>query len=156
MLAASQSLEASMAAAQAAAARPGDEQMTCDALQAEMVTSMNDPAMQSQIASLGEWAQSQQAQAQAGRAQALGMAGMSMMGGLASAFIPGAGMAQSLMMQAQIQAMQGQANANMAERTAMMSNVESMMPAMMRGQRLFELAQAQQCAFLNDPAFAPQ
>lgn len=156
MSAAGQSLEASMAAAQAAAVRPGDEQLTCDALQAEMAATMNDPAMQAQIASLGQWAQGQQDQANAARGQALGMAGASIAGGLAGAFIPGAGMAQALAAQAQIGAMQAQANANVAGRTAMMGNVEGMMPNIMRGQRIHELAQARQCAFLNDPSLQNQ
>ena len=32
----------------------------------------------------------------------------------------------------------------------MMGNMSNMMPAMMRGQRLYELAQAQECAFVED------
>lgn len=155
MMQAGSSLEASMAAAQAAAARPGDEQMTCDALQAEMTATMNDPALQARIAEMGVWAQGQQDQANAARGQAMGMMGMSFFSGLASSFIPGAGYAQSLAMRAQTQAMQSQMDANMAGRADMMGNMEAMMPQMMRGQRLYELAEAQQCAFLQQQA-APQ
>lgn len=149
------SFEASMAAAQAAAVRPGDEQMTCDALQVEMTTTMNDPAMQAQIASLGQWAQGQQDQANAARSQAMGMMGFSIFSSLAGAFIPGAGMAQSLAMRAQSQAMESQMEANLASRMEMMGGVQSMMPQMMRGQRLYELAQAQQCAFISEPGVTP-
>ncbi|GAN00534.1 hypothetical protein U91I_04200 [alpha proteobacterium U9-1i] len=155
MMAAGQSLETSMAAAQAAAARPGDEHMTCDAIQSEMIMTMNDPAMQAQIASLGQWAQSRQNQAQDARSAMSGMAMSSIIGGLASSFIPGAGYAQSLAMQAQISGMQAQADANNRESAAMMGGVENMMPQMMRGQRLYELAEAQECAFLQEMA-APQ
>jgi hypothetical protein len=152
MTEAGSSLEASMAAAQAAAVRPGDELLTCEALQAEMTTTMSDPAMQAQIASLGQWAQGQQDQASNMRGQAMGMMGMSMFTGLASSFVPGLGYAQSLAMQALMRGMEAQADANNRESAAMMANVETMMPQMMRGQRLYELAQAQQCAFLQEQA----
>jgi hypothetical protein len=155
MEAETQSIEASMAAAQAAAARPGDEQLTCEALQAEMNVTMNDPAMQAQLAQMGAQAQGQMDQANAARGQMMGMMGMSLFTGLASSFIPGAGYAQSLAMRAQSQAMQSQADANVASRLEMARNVEGMMPQIMRGQRIYELAQARQCPFLNDPNAPP-
>ena len=52
-------LEQSMADAQAQAPRPGDEQLNCDQLQTEMVTTMQDPAVQSAMAANGADAQAQ-------------------------------------------------------------------------------------------------
>lgn len=147
--------EQSMAAAQAASARPGDEQMTCDQLQAEMMTVMNDPAMQANIAQMGASAQAQMDRAQSARSQGMGM-GMAGMGmGFLSAFVPGLGFAQQAMMMNQARQAQQQANQATAERQVMMANTQEIMPQMMRGQRLYELAQAQSCAFLQQQG-APQ
>ena len=82
-----------------------------------------------------------------------GMAmGMGMMGGIASAFIPGMGFAQSMAMRAYGARMQGEANANQALMAEQAANTEAAMPTLMRGQRIYELAQAKSCAFLQAPA----
>jgi hypothetical protein len=83
------SMMASQAQAQASAARPGDEAKSCDSLQAEMVSTLNDPKVQASIASMGASAQAQQERAKAAQAGAVaGAAGMTALG-IAGAFIPG-------------------------------------------------------------------
>jgi hypothetical protein len=47
--------------------------------------------------------------------------------------------------------MEQQTQANQAQMMSMMGNMEASMPYVMRGQRLYELGQAQQCAFLQAP-----
>jgi hypothetical protein len=149
-------MQASQAQAGAAAVHEGDDALTCDAIQAEMITTMNDPAVQQQMASMGAWAQGQQAQANGARA-AIGqnmMAGM--FTGFLSSFIPGAGYAQAMAQQAQANRQAQQAQQNMSEMTQMSAGMESIMPQMMRGQRLYELGQAKSCAFLQEPQQPPQ
>jgi hypothetical protein len=144
------SMEAAQAQAQAGAVRPGDEALSCDQLQAEFTTVMNDPAIRQGAAELGQWAQAQQAQMNAARTRAMAQAGASMAIGLASSFIPGLGYAQQAMMAAQHRAMQAQAEGNMQEAARHMGAMQAMLPAAYRGQRLYELAQARECAFLQE------
>jgi hypothetical protein len=44
---------------------------------------------------------------------------------------------------------QGQAQQNMAQMAEMAERVSAIMPQIMRGQRVYELAQARQCAFIT-------
>ncbi|MGE0595451.1 MAG: hypothetical protein AB7P07_03750 [Hyphomonadaceae bacterium] len=151
-------MDASMAAAQAQAIRPGDEALTCEQIQTEMAAAMQDPAVQTVIADMGAWGVERQAQADAARRGA-GMqiaGGMAM--GLASAFIPGAGFAAMAAQQAMMAGAQARASQNQADVAELGASMETIMPQMMRGQRLYELAQQQQCAFLEQAdaeAFAP-
>jgi hypothetical protein len=156
MVAAAERMQLAQTQAEAAAIRPGDEALECDALQAEMGAIGSSPEMQAFAASQGAWAQSQMDQANQARAGAIAQAGMGMAMGLASSFIPGLGMAQGLAMQAQAQAMQGQANQNQLEMATNMEAVTAMMPAMMRGQRVYQLAETKQCAFLQEQSAPPQ
>jgi hypothetical protein len=149
-------LEASQAAAQAAAIRPGDEEMTCEALQAEFTAVMNDPAMRQAQAEMGQWAQERQAQMNQARGQAMAQVGVSVGMGIASSFIPGLGYAQQAMMMAQTRRMQRQAAQNQTETIEQAANAQAMLPAAYRGQRLYDLAQAKHCAFLQEQAPAPQ
>lgn len=152
-----QAMEQAQAAAMAGSARPGDEALTCEAMQAEIVTSMNDPAFQAMIASNGAWAQGQMDQANAARGQAMGNMAMGMGMGLASAFIPGMGMAASMAMRAQTAGMQAQANQNQAEMMQRAQSMEAHMPMLYRMQRVTELAQAKQCPFMQEMSgAAPQ
>jgi hypothetical protein len=143
-------MEAAMAAAQAQAQRPGDEALTCDQLQGEIATLMQDPAMQSFAAESGAWAQEQIDAMNAARGRAQAQMGFSMFMSIASAFVPGLGYAQMATQQAQAMEQQRQAAQNMAQMSAMVERMTPIMPQMMRGQRIYELAQAQQCAFLQE------
>lgn len=142
-------LEQSMADAQAQAARPGDEQLTCEQLQEEMVTTMQDPAVQSAIAANGADAQAQMDRANEARGQMRAQMATGLFMGLASAFIPGMGYAQMATQQMQAAQMQRQQQQNMAQMAVMLERMTPIMPQMMRGQRVYELAQAQQCAFIE-------
>ena len=66
--------------------------------------------------------------------------------------IPGAGYAQMATQQMQAAQMQRQAQQNMAQMNEMMERMLPIMPQMMRGQRLYELGQARQCAFVQHGA----
>ena len=130
--AAMENLDQAMTAAQAQAAHPGDENLTCDQLQEEITTTMSDPAVQSAVAANGADAQAQMDRMNEARGQMRAQMATSMFMGLASAFIPGMGYAQMATQQMQAAQYQRQQQQNMA-----------------RGQRVYELAQAQQCAFIQ-------
>lgn len=142
-------LEQTMAAAQAQASRPGDEQLTCDQLQNEMVTTMQDPAVQAAIAANGADAQQQMDRMNGARGQMQAQMGVSMFVGIASAFVPGLGYAQMAQQQAMAAQNQHQAQQNMAQMAQMAERMSGIMPQMMRGQRVYELGQAQNCAFVQ-------
>lgn len=143
-------MDTAMAEAQAQASRPGDEALSCEALEAEMIATTQDPAFQARVVENGAWAQGQldQMNAQAGRMRA--QMGMSMILGLASSFIPGSGYAQMFAQRAMAAGQQAQAEQNMAQMMQMAEGLIPFMPQMYRGQRVYELAQAQQCAFVQD------
>ncbi|HWA00662.1 MAG TPA: hypothetical protein VG841_10155 [Caulobacterales bacterium] len=142
--------EATQAAAAAQAQHPGDDQLTCDQIQTEMTSTMSDPAVQTQIQQMGAWAQEQQQRADAGRAQAGAQIVGNMALGLASSFVPWLGYSQMAAQRAQMSQMQNRADDAQARADQLMSGMEGVMPQLMRGQRLYELAQGQQCAFLQE------
>lgn len=144
--------QTAMDQAQAQAARQGDEALTCEQMETEMVTMMDDPAVKDRIASMGATAQNMQNQAAEQQRRARAQMAVGFFTGLASSFIPGAGMAQGLAMQGQVRAQQAQAAQNQAQMMSMMNDMIPMMPMMMRGQHLYELGQTKQCAFTQQPA----
>lgn len=148
-------MEQAMADAQASARRPGDEALTCEQLEGEVVITMQDPQVQTVIASQGAYGQQQLDRMNEARGQQrVGMA-TSLFMGVASAFIPGAGYAAMAQQQMQAAQMQRQSQANMAQMMEMAQQMQTIMPQLMRGQRLYELGQAQSCSFTQQQQ-APQ
>jgi hypothetical protein len=143
-------LLAQQAAAEAAANRPGDSAMTCEAIQVEMDVMFNDPAFKANVAASGAAAQAQMDQAKSAQAGFAATTGAAMAAGVAGSFIPGvggyAGMAAANAQMAAAMAQMPAANRN---RDIMYANIGAMVPQMMRGQRLNELAQAKNCAFIK-------
>ena len=147
-------MEQSMAAAQAAAVRPGDDALTCEQLEGEIVTTMQDPAIQSVIAENGAYGEEQMARMREAQGRARAQVATSMFMGIASAFIPGLGYAQMAQQQMQAAQMQRQQQQSMADMMAMAQRMQTIMPQMMRGQRIYELGQAKSCAFTQQQASA--
>jgi hypothetical protein len=142
---------AAQSAAQASAARPGDDAKSCDALQAEMAATMNDPQVQSAIASMGASAQAQQDRAKAAQAGAVAGAATSTALGIAGSFIPGLSwFSQGAMMAQQANAV-SQMNAANRDRSKMMTDISSVMPQLYRGQHLYDLATRKNCSFTKQP-----
>jgi hypothetical protein len=144
-----ENMMAAQAAAERAAVRPGDEALSCDALQTELATVMKDPAFQAAIASSGAAAQAQMDQAKAAQATAAGLGATSIATGIASSFIPGMGWLAGAAMQAQVAEAQAKMPAADRARAQMIGDVTSMLPTMYRGQRIHELATAKKCAFVS-------
>jgi hypothetical protein len=143
---------AAQAQAQATAARPGDEALSCDALQSEMTVMFNDPAFQASVNSMGASAQSQMDRAKAAQAGAVGLGIGSMAAGIAGSMIPGMGWLGMAGVQAQQAAAMAQMPAADRARAQMMGDTVAIMPQIYRGQRIYELAQAKKCAFINNQA----
>lgn len=143
-------LEQSMADAQAQAQRPGDEALTCEQLEAEFTAIMQDPDVQSAIAGQGAYGEEQIARMNAARGRARAQMGVGLFMGIAAGFVPGLGYAQMAQQQAMAAQQQRDAQANMAQMAQMAERMTPIMPQMMRGQRLYELGQAQQCAFVQE------
>jgi hypothetical protein len=142
-------MEASMAAAQAQAQRPGDEALTCEQLETEIATTMQDPAVQQAVAANGADAQAQLDQMNAARGRMRSQMATGLFMGIASSFIPGLDYAQMAGQQMQMAQQQRQAQQNMAQMMQMAERMQGIMPQMMRGNRIYELAQAKQCAFVQ-------
>lgn len=140
-------LEQSMARAQADAIRPGDEARTCEELETEFSAMMQDPQVQAVVAENGAEAQEQMDRMNAAQGRVRAQMGVGLFMGLASSFVPGLGYAQMAAQQAMAAQQQRQAEQNMAQMMQMAERTNSIMPQLMRGQRVHELAQAKQCAF---------
>jgi hypothetical protein len=138
-------LQSGLEAAQAGAIRPGDESLSCEALGAELVASVRQPAVQSYVTKWGAVAQERMA---AMNAAAPGMAAQSALA-VFSALVPGGAWAGHAGGVAQAQAQQAQAASNMQQAMQQAQETMAILPHMMRGQRVIELAQARTCPWLQ-------
>ena len=147
-------LQAHQAAAEAQAAQPGDEDLTCDQLMTEMGAIGTDPTMQGNAAALGQWAQQTRTQGEDQRQQAMTQVAPNLAASAAAAMIPGAGMVTQPVQMAQQQQIARQAEeqtlANQAAMADASQHSAAMMPGAARGMHLYELAQQRQCTFLQE------
>jgi len=137
-------LQAGLEAAQAAANRPGDAALGCDALEKELVASVKHPAVESYVAKSGAAAQQQQAAMNAAMGRAATQTALTLFGSL----VPGGagpGLAGTAALQ---QSQQAQAAQNIEQRMQQAQEMIGIMPQMMRGQRVIELAQGRNCDWL--------
>lgn len=139
-------LQSALAAAEAAANRPGDESLGCDALQSELVATAKDPAVQSFVAKSGAIAQEKMAAMNAAAAGMGAQAAMTIM----SSVMPGGGWAGYGANVAQAEAAKVQAGRNMQQMMQQAQEMMTIMPQMMRGQKVIELAQRRDCQWLKD------
>jgi hypothetical protein len=150
-------MQAAMATAQSKAIKKGDEKLSCDALLAELVSVTQDPAMQAAAIKLGAWSKEKQDELNAKAAAAKGemAVGMTMglMGGLVTALMPGLSgiTGRGEMARQHTHAMQQQAEAaRNVQSIAELGNVMMpILPGLMRGERVIELAQTRQCEWMQ-------
>jgi type II secretory pathway pseudopilin PulG len=151
-----QKLQTAMADAQTKAIRPGDAAMNCDALQNELQAAALDPAVQNVAKENGVVAKEKLDEIEKGTAEAKAAAATQIatgiFSGLASALVPGAGLVTGRAQQAAARAEAAQAQAqtakNLQDMNAMMDRTILILPQMMRGQRMMELAYAKQCPWI--------
>jgi hypothetical protein len=147
-----QDMQKAMAAAQAAASQPGDEGLSCDALQEQMIASVNNPAVKDVVSKQGAQAQAQVDKLNAAKSnQSKASVAAQVAQGFASSFVPGFGAAQMAAAAAQAQSQMAEAAVNQQQMMANMQAMMTIMPQMMRGQRLYELAAGKKCAWVSGP-----
>jgi hypothetical protein len=143
-------LQTAMIAAQQAAIKPGDEALPCEALDKELVSTMNSPAIQAYAAKTNaayaqEIAAQQQKKtpmaAQTAAAMAAALAPAAGMTGMASMPPVAPGQAMTPQQMQQMIAAQQQAS------IAYMNQLAPIMPALMRSQRVTMLALAKNCTW---------
>jgi hypothetical protein len=151
-----QKLQTAMADAQTKAIRPGDAAMNCEALQGALQAAVLDPAVQTVAKQNGAVAQEQLDAIEKGTAEAKAAAATriasGMVQGLASAFVPGAGAFTAASQQAAARAQAAQAQTqvakNLQDMNAMMDRMIVILPQLMRGQHVMELAYGKQCPWI--------
>ena len=139
-------LQQTYAAAEAAAVRPGDENLDCDGLATELVAVAKDSAVQAYIVKAGAAAQRQYDAMNAAAAAMAAQSAFTLIGSI----VPGGGWAGHSAAVAQAEAQKLQAARNIQERMQMAQEMMSIMPQMMRGNRVVQLAQARNCAWLAE------
>jgi hypothetical protein len=146
-----QKLADAMERAQREAVRAGDEQLDCAALEQQLVAAVNAPAVQDYVARSGDPAQRDTAQVRPDPGRMTGQAAMTAF----SSLVPGgawAGLAASM---GQAAGMQAQTAQNVQQRMQQSNDMVAILPQMLRGQRVIELAQARQCAWLPADVMNP-
>jgi hypothetical protein len=138
-------LEVKMAAAVAGANKPGDVALGCEAIQKELVATVKDPAMQAVFVKQGAWAQQQIDKLNAVPGAPTGSVAAQLLTGFAPSFVPGLGAAGMAAQAAQAQAMEAQATMNQQQMMQRMQGMSTILPQLMRSQRLVELGQARKC-----------
>ena len=143
-------VQSAMVAAQAAAVKPGDEALPCEALHKELVSTMTDPAIQTYAAKTNA-AYAKQLEVQQQKKTPMTPEAAA---ALAAALVPGAGMAgmppmpqmtpgQAMTPQQMQQLMAAQQQASIAY----MNQLTPIMPALMRSQRVTMLAMTKNCTW---------
>jgi len=141
---------AALESAQKTASRPGDAAMNCEALEKELVTTVNDPAIQAFVEKNGAAAQKDYEALKTGTAAMTGQ----MAASIAASLVPGADFAQIAAAQAQAPFQAAQAAQRVEGRAMQFSELLKILPQLMRGQRVIELAAMKQCAWATGAGLA--
>ena len=143
----SRDLQSALDAAQAAAIRPGDEALGCDALERELVAAAKHPALQAYIAKSGVAAQQQ---IDAMNAMASGRTATQAAMTVFSAVVPGGAWLGHNAAVAQAESQRAQAETHVQRRMQQAQEMVGILPQLLRGQRVLELAQTRDCGWLRD------
>jgi hypothetical protein len=150
MMQSANEMAATMESAQKASIHTGDDLMTCNAIQHELVSVAQDPALQQTLTRMGERGKAQQEKLAAAQSEnARGASAAQMFSGFAAALVPGAGRATMAAEAAQAQTQAAEAAQNQAALMTQMQAMVPLMPKLMRGQRLYELAVKRNCDWLT-------
>lgn len=135
-----------MEAAQAQASQPGDEKLTCDELQEQMLAIAQDPAFLERIEAAGAAAEKDRAQMQAGKGEIAAKSAATVI----AATLPGGDMSHMMATAMEHQSKAAQGKARTQARIAEGQQMMAFMPKLMRGQHLVELAAARKCDWAAD------
>jgi len=133
--------------AQAAARRPGDEKLSCEELQTELGTTVNDPTVQANVAAGGAAAERDMAALAEAKKAYDAQLPASVAAGVAASAAPGGQYAATARAVAEAESKKGIAAERLQERASLAAGAMQMMPQLMRGQRIIELGTAKGCEF---------
>ena len=136
-----QAMMQGMESAQTAAWRPGDDKLTCEALQEQLVAVVQDPKFLADVQAAGAAAEQDVARMQAAEGEVAAKSAAT----LIASVMPGAAMGHMTASAAENQERAAAGSARMQEMMAVRQQMMSHMGEVMRGQRLIELAQAKKC-----------
>jgi hypothetical protein len=132
---------ADMEKAQAAAIKPGDEKLSCDQLESELVAVTQDPEFQGFVQATGDEAEKRQAEMKLPKSQ---VAALTLRSAL-MATMPGAAFPGMAAAQADAMAKGAKSMSDMQSRMQRTQKLAALMPKLMRGQRVIELAAGKSC-----------
>lgn len=136
-----QAMMKAMETAQAEANQPGDQRLTCDQLQEQLVGIAQDPAFLAHVKAAGIAAEKDMAQMQVAQGDIAAKSAATII----ASTVPGAAMGHMTASAAENQAKVAQGAARLQSRMAEGQQMMAFMPKLMRGQRLIELATARKC-----------
>jgi hypothetical protein len=136
-----QKLAEAMEKAEREAVRPGDEKLDCPALERQLVAEVTAPSFQAFIARSGRQAEQDMARTRVDPAKMTAQAAVTAFAALA----PGGGWMGLAAATGQAAGAQVQATQNIQQRMQQANEMVQILPQLMRGQRVIELAQARKC-----------
>jgi hypothetical protein len=140
-----QAMMKAMERAQAEASQPGDQQLTCVQLQELLVGIAQDPALLAHVKAAGIEAEKDMAQLQVPQSEIAAKTAATFI----ASMVPGAAMGHMTASAAENQAKVAQGAMRVQSRMAEGQQMMALMPKLMRGQRLIELAMARKCEWVT-------
>ena len=138
-----QAMAKAMEKAQAEASKPGDDILTCEQLEGELFAATQTPDFQAHVGDTAAEAEKRKKEMDLPKGQ---IAMQTFRAALMST-TPGAAMGGMAQAQAQAMAQGAQGMKQMKERAERTQKLTALLPTLMRGQRLIELASAKSCGW---------
>jgi hypothetical protein len=138
-----EAMSKAMREAEQAASQPGDKKLSCEQLQEQFLAASTDPALQAQVSEAAAQAEKDTTVSQAAQGEIASQTATT----VAGAVVPGASMAAMLATAANAEAAKARGAQHMQSRMAQAGNMLTLLPSLMRGQRLMELATEKKCAW---------
>lgn len=146
-----QKLSAALEKAQRESIRRGDEELDCPALEKQLIEQVTAPSVQGYIEKAGEQAARDQEKTKPDAAKMTGQAALTAFSSLA----PGGGWVSLMASAMQMQGMQAQTAQNLQQRMQQADEMVKILPQLLRGQRVIELAQERRCEWLPTEVMQP-
>jgi hypothetical protein len=144
-------MQKAMEEAQASVSQPGDDELTCEQLQEQFIATAKDPALQAHIETAGAAAQRDMAAMEKAQAEIAAQTATTVAGSV----VPGASMGAMAATAANAEAAKARGAERMQSKVAQSGQMMASLPALMRGQRLMELAVAKKCEWAEGIAGTP-
>ena len=149
-----EALQKQMEAAQASAAKPGDEGLSCEQLEEQFAATASDPTLLATVQQAGSQAQKDMATAESAQGEVAKQAATTVVGSV----VPGASMGAMMATAASAEAAKARGTARLQSMMGNAGQLAALMPTLMRGEWLMRLATAKKCDWasgLVDPAAEP-